>query len=77
MDSHRRFREALNLPFHLLSDPDFKVAAEWNTAKTGEDGGTPTGIRRGHYVIDEQGKIVDAQTPVKAAESAKLALEQV
>ena len=77
VESHRRFREALNLPFNLLSDPDFKVSEAWNSVKMGDDGTTPTGVRRGHYVIDEEGTIVDVQTPVKAAESAKLALEKV
>src|SRR5919202_3128346 len=31
-ESHRNFREALNLPFHLLSDTDFAVAQAWGSA---------------------------------------------
>lgn len=75
VESHRKFRNALHLP----SDPDFKVAAAWDCVKTntGDGEATSTSVRRGHYVIDEQGKIVDAQTPVKAGESTKLALEKL
>lgn len=77
--SHRKFRQALNLPFHLLSDPDLQVAKEWDCYRiaTKEDGTTVERVRRGHWVIDEAGKVVDAQTPVKANESAKLALENL
>lgn len=79
VDSHRKFRQALNLPFHLLSDPDLAVSKEWDCyrAATRDDGTITERVRRGHWVIDEAGKVVDAQTPVKANESAKLALEKL
>jgi thioredoxin-dependent peroxiredoxin len=79
VESHRKFREAHNLPFNLLSDPDFVVTRLYDSAttKTLEDGSTIPRVRRSHYVIDEQGKIVDVQNPVKAAESAELALEKL
>ena len=76
-ESHKNFREALNLPFHLLVDQDHKVADAWGSygPRTSSDGRTYTGILRSHFVIDENGKIADAQLPVKATDSAKLALE--
>ncbi len=76
-DSHRKFREAHNLPFKLLVDSDLQVSKAWNSAaeRTSPDGGTALRIQRGQYVIDKTGKIIDAQTPVKATESKQLALE--
>ncbi|HEX8221069.1 MAG TPA: peroxiredoxin [Chloroflexia bacterium] len=79
VDSHKKFREALNLPFTLLSDPDFQVSETFNSlgTKEREDGSVRKNVVRGQYVIDREGKIVDAQTPVKAPESRRLALEQL
>jgi thioredoxin-dependent peroxiredoxin len=76
VDSHKKFREALKLPFHLLADPDKKIAAAWDSAalKPQDDGTTKLKIVRSHFIIDEQGKITDAQPNVKAADSKKLAL---
>lgn len=77
IESHRRFREALNLPFTLLSDAEGDVSQTWGAAniKTFDDGSTKLRVVRGQYVIDKEGKIVDAQMPVKAPESRRLALE--
>ena len=79
VESHRKFREALNLPFELLSDPNFEVSSLYDssTTKTLEDGTTIPRIQRSHVIIDEQGRVSDVQNPVKAAESAKLALEKL
>ena len=79
VESHRKFREALELPFHLLSDPDFKVTKQYGAAstKTYDDGTTKDRVQRSHFVIDEEGKIVDAQAPVQAAQSKRLALEKL
>ena len=79
VESHKKFREALNLPFHLLVDSDFKVSKAWDnfSTRTDDNGQVRNKTERGHYVIDENGKIVDAQNRVKAAESRKLALEKL
>ncbi|MEP7289603.1 MAG: peroxiredoxin [Chloroflexota bacterium] len=79
VDSHRQFREALNLPFHLLADTDLAISKAWDSIQTRTlaDGASITQSRRGHYVIDENGKILDVQTPVKPAESTPLALEKL
>jgi thioredoxin-dependent peroxiredoxin len=76
-DSHRKFREAHNLPFNLLVDKDFELSKAWNSAaeRTSPEGVTGLRIQRGQYVIDESGRIIDIQTPVKATESRQLALE--
>jgi peroxiredoxin Q/BCP len=79
VESHRKFREALKLPFQLLVDKDAALIKAWNmwTTRTLADGKTWTGVSRSHYVIDENGKILDAQAPVKASESVPLALEKL
>ena len=79
VESHRKFRAALKLPFNLLADPDFVVSGLYDSAttKTLEDGTTIPRVRRSHYVIDEGGTIVDVQNPVKAVESPGLALEKL
>ena len=74
--SHVNFRSKYNLPFILLSDPDHKVAEKYGT--WGEKvmmGRKYMGILRSHFVIDEQGKIVDAQVKVKADASPELAMQ--
>ncbi len=74
--SHTRFRTKYNLPFILLSDPDHTVAEKYGA--WGEKtfmGKKHMGIIRSHFVIDEQGKIVNAQVNVKADSSPDLALK--
>jgi peroxiredoxin Q/BCP len=79
VDSHRKFREALNLPFNLLVDTDFNNAKLWNAygTRTYPDGRTFTGIQRSQFVIDSEGQIVDVQNPVAAKDSADLALKAI
>ena len=74
--SHQRFRTKYNLPFTLLCDPDHIVAEQYGAWGEKEFmGKTSLGIIRSHFVIDEQGKVVDAQIKVKAKESPNLALQ--
>ncbi len=73
-ESHRKFRTKYNLPFILLSDPDHVVADKYGA--WGEKtfmGRKHMGIIRSHFVIDESGKVVDAQVQVNAKESPDLA----
>lgn len=68
--SHQAFKSKFNLPFKLLIDADHAVAdayGSWN-----EERGWP---RRSHFVVDEQGRLVDVQVGVRPADSVKLALE--
>lgn len=73
--SHRKFRTKYNLPFILLSDLDHAVAKQYGAwgHKT-SFGKKSVGLIRSQFVIDENGKIVDAQVKVKAKESPDLAL---
>ena len=73
---HKEFREALKLPFHLLVDSDYAVSKAWSAfPRHNADGTTSERIQRSHFVIGEDGKILDVQNPVKPADSTKLAVE--
>jgi peroxiredoxin Q/BCP len=62
-----KFRDAQQLTFPLLSDPDRKVLAEWGAY--GEKtmyGKTVQGVIRSTLVVDEKGRIAVAQYNVRA-----------
>jgi peroxiredoxin Q/BCP len=70
-----RFRAKNDLPFVLLSDPDHVVAETygvWGEKKM--YGKTFMGIIRSHFVINEEGRIVDAQIKVSPKKSVELAV---
>lgn len=79
VESHRKFREAHNLPFNLLVDADLSLTKAWGAygEKSLPGGKTTVGLVRSHFVIDETGRIVDVQTPVAASKSMQLALDVV
>ena len=54
-ESHTRFRDKYELPFTLLSDTDKQVIKAY-----GVDGPLGIGVRRGTYLIDREGNVVDA-----------------
>ncbi len=66
-----KFRDAEQLTFPLLSDPDKTVLTAWGTF--GEKkmyGKTVRGVIRSTFLIDEQGAVELAQYNVKAASTA-------
>jgi peroxiredoxin Q/BCP len=77
VDSHRRFKEAHNLPFTLLVDADRSLAGKWGNTSTvtREDGSEAVRYVRGQYIIDEDGRLVAAQSPVQAPQSLRMAFE--
>ena len=54
-ESHAQFREQHNLPFTLLSDVDKRVIRDYDV-----DGPLGIGVRRATFLIDREGRIVDA-----------------
>ena len=71
----QRFRAKNDLPFVLLSDPHHEVAemyGAWGEKKM--YGKTFTGIIRSHFIIDEEGRLVDAQIKVSPKKSVELAV---
>ena len=62
-----KFRDAENLTFPLLSDPDRGVLEAWGAfGEKSMYGKTVQGVIRSTFVVDEQGKIEVAQYNVKA-----------
>ncbi len=73
-----KFREKHDLPFVLLSDPDHEVAeayGAWGEKQT--FGTTRMGLIRSHFVIDEAGRLADAEVKVKPLSTADLALKVI
>lgn len=62
-----KFRDEQKLTFPLLSDPDRKVLTAWGAY--GEKmmyGKTVSGVIRSTFVVDEKGKIAEAQYNIRA-----------
>ena len=76
--SHRKFKTKHNLPFILLSDEDHRVAELYGVwGEKSMYGRKYMGILRSHFVIDEQGKLVDAQVKVSPADSVERAMNVI
>jgi len=73
--SHQKFKTRFNLPFTLLVDTDHRIAEAYGV--WGEKsflGKRYLGITRSHFVIDEEGRIIDAQVKVSPGDSVARAL---
>jgi peroxiredoxin Q/BCP len=72
----QKFRAKQNLDFVLLSDENHVVAEMYGAwGEKSMYGKTYMGIVRSHFVIDEAGKVLDAQIKVSPEQSVRLALE--
>jgi peroxiredoxin Q/BCP len=76
--SHVRFKTKFNLPFTLLSDEDHAVAETYGVwGEKSMMGKTYMGIIRSHFVVDENGKLIDVQYNIKPEASVAGALEVI
>lgn len=58
LKSHERFREKMDLPFDLLSDPDEKLCRQFDVIREKSlYGRTFMGVERSTFLLDEQGKL--------------------
>jgi thioredoxin-dependent peroxiredoxin len=74
--SHEQFKTKYNLPFRLLADEDHKVADLYGVwGEKSNYGKKYFGVIRSHFVIDEEGQIVDVQYKVSPEDSVRQALE--
>jgi len=74
--SHQKFKTKHNLPFILLSDEDHAVADAYGVwGEKSNMGRKYMGVIRSHFVVDEQGKLLDVQVKVKPADSVKRAVD--
>ena len=73
--SHQKFKTKYNLPFTLLVDSDHAVADTYGVwGQKSFMGKKFMGIIRSHFVIDEDGRIADAQVKVSPGESVERAM---
>jgi len=73
--SHQKFKTKFDLPFTLLVDEDHAISEAYGVWQEKSNyGKTYMGIVRSHFIIDEQGKIADAQVQVSPTESVERAL---
>lgn len=73
--SHRKFKTKYNLPFTLLVDEDHAIAEAYGVwVEKSMYGKKYMGVERSHFVIDENGRIADAQVKVKPEDSVEKAL---
>jgi peroxiredoxin Q/BCP len=76
MSSHQKFKAKFELPFTLLVDEDHAIAERYGVwGEKSNYGKTTMGILRSHFVIDEEGRIVDAHVKVSPSDSVELALK--
>ena len=73
--SHQKFKTKFNLPFTLVVDEDHAIAEAYGVwVEKSMYGKQYMGVERSHFVIDEQGVLVDAQVKVKPDDSVAKAL---
>jgi len=73
--SHASFKAKHGLPFTLLADPEHEVAERYGVwVEKTMHGKTSMGIKRSTFVIDEDGKVVNAMLGVKPDDHADLVL---
>jgi peroxiredoxin Q/BCP len=74
--SHQGFKTKYELPFPLLVDSDHKISEAYGVWKEKSMYGRKyMGVVRSHFVIDEEGKVVEARYNVKPAESPTLSVK--
>jgi peroxiredoxin Q/BCP len=77
-EKQKKFDDKYNLRFPLLSDPDHAAAEAYGVwGEKSMYGKTYMGIIRSSFLIDEQGRIVDAWYKVKPEDTVPLALEKI
>jgi peroxiredoxin Q/BCP len=76
--SHQKFKTKYNLPFTLLVDEGHKIAELYGTwGPKSFFGKDYEGVIRSHFVIDEQGQLIDVQYKINAPDSVAKALETI
>ncbi|RMG74116.1 MAG: thioredoxin-dependent thiol peroxidase [Chloroflexi bacterium] len=72
----KKWKEAENLPYDLLSDPEHQVLEAWGAwGEKSMYGKKYFGVIRSHWVIDEEGKIVDVQIKISPKDSVAKAVK--
>ena len=76
--SHQKFKTKYNLPFLLLADEDHRVAEAYGVwHEKSMYGKKYFGIVRSHFVVDENGRLADAQVKVSPTDSVERAVSSL
>ncbi len=71
----KKWKEKENLPYDLLSDPDHQVLEAWGAwGEKSMYGRKYWGVIRSHWVIDENGVVVDARIKISPKDSVAKAV---
>ena len=71
-----KWQQKENLPYMLLSDPDHKVLEAWGAwGEKSMYGKKYMGVIRSHWVISEDGTIVDEQVKISPKNSVETAVK--
>ena len=74
-DALLKWQQAENLPYSLVSDPEHKVLEAWGAwGEKSMYGKKYMGVIRSHWIIDEEGTIVDEQLKVSPKDSVSRAV---
>ncbi|MBN1679515.1 MAG: thioredoxin-dependent thiol peroxidase [Anaerolineae bacterium] len=67
-----KWKENESLPYDLLSDPDHAVLNAWGVwGEKSMYGNTYMGVIRSHWIIGEDGTVLDAQVKISPKESVE------
>jgi len=70
----KKWREKQGFPFDLLSDPDHEVLERWGAwGEKSMYGKKYMGVIRSHWIIGEDGKVLDERIKVSPQQSVDLA----
>lgn len=73
-----KWKQAENLPYDLLSDEDHEVLDAWGAwDEKSMYGKKYMGVVRSHWVIDENGILIDEQLKISPTDSVSKAVKQV
>ncbi len=75
-DKLKKWQQDENLPYNLLSDPEHTTLEAWGAwGEKSMYGNTYFGVIRSHWLIDENGVIVDEQIKISPKKSVEKALK--
>lgn len=76
VNSHEKFAEKYELPFHLIADPDKEIVTKYGVyGEKNKNGKKSMGTQRTTFLIDENGKIEKIFNKVKTEEHAAQIME--
>lgn len=74
----KKWKAKENLPYDLLSDPNHEILEAWNAwGERSMYGRKYMGVIRSHWIIDENGIILDEQVKISPKKSIEKALKSI